>query len=441
MYKPHDYQQKVVDFVISHPISAVFLDMGLGKTFITLMVLYELILNQFVVSRVLIVAPLRVAKNTWKNELTKFGLDILACSEIIGSKKQRLKAVNKKAFIYIINRDNLTWLAEQDVAFDMIILDEAQSFKNISAQRTKAVIKLRKNASRVVLLTGTPSPNTYIDLYAQFKILDGGQRLCGTLRDFTDKYFIPESYHGKYVVKYALKPNAANEILTAIDDITICMKSNNRISMPILDERFHYISLSPSEQKLYDQMKDELYINIDGKDVIADNIVVLIGKLTQFSSGSLYDEDHHVHHIHDRKLDSLENIIKTTTSPILIAYNYKHELERLKQRFGVREIKSSKDITEWNTGKIKLAAINPQSCACGLNLQEGGHILVWFTLTYNMEQFSQTNARIYRQGQPSSSVIVYYLIARNTIDENIMNALRHKGNAQEYLFRTLEVKK
>lgn len=433
-YKPHSYQEYAIRYIETHPISALLIDMGLGKTSITLTAISNMLFDSFEVCKVLVIAPLRVAKNTWTDEIKKWEhLNSLSYSLIIGNESERLSALNEKADIYIINRENVDWLVNKSgykFDFDMVVIDELSSFKNHQSKRFKSFMKVRPLVKRIVGLTGTPSSNGLMDLFAEFKILDMGKRLGYFIGQYRNTYFKPDKMNGPIVYSYKPLPNAENAIYEKISDITVSMKANEYLKMPELLTSNYVVELSNSEKNQYDEMKKSLVLEITDGEITASNAASLSNKLCQLSNGAIYDDEQNIVEIHDRKLEALEDIIESMNGkPLLIAYWYRHDLERIKSRFSVREIKTSEDISDWNDGKIPVALIHPASAGHGLNLQNGGSTLVWFGLTWSLELYQQTNARLYRQGQ-KNTVVIQHIITKGTIDEQILKALQKKNKTQ-----------
>lgn len=433
-YKPHSYQEYAIKYIEAHPISALLIDMGLGKTSITLTAIRNLLFDSFEVCKVLVIAPLRVAKNTWTDEIKKWEhLNTLTYSLIIGNENERLSALNKKADIYIINRENVDWLVNKSgykFDFDMVVIDELSSFKNHQSKRFKSLMKVRPLVKRIVGLTGTPSSNGLMDLFAEFKILDMGKRLSYFIGQYRNTYFKPDKMNGPIVYSYKPLPNAENAIYEKISDITVSMKANEYLKMPELVTSNYVVELSDSEKNQYDRMKKSLVLEITDGEITASNAASLSNKLCQLSNGAIYDDEQNIVEIHNRKLDALEDIIESMNGkPLLVAYWYRHDLERIKKRFSIREIKTSEDISDWNKGKIPVALIHPASAGHGLNLQNGGSTLVWFGLTWSLELYQQTNARLYRQGQ-KNTVVIQHIITKGTIDEQILKALQKKNKTQ-----------
>lgn len=440
---PHDYQRYAAEFIITHPISALLLDMGLGKTSITLTAINDLLFDSFEIHKVLVVAPLRVARDTWSAEIEKWEhLKNLQYSVVVGPAQERLKALCTPADIYIINRENIQWLVEESgltFDFDMAVIDELSSFKNHQSKRFKAFMKVRPKLKRIVGLTGTPASNGLMDLFAEFKLLDMGERLGRLIGQYRNAYFQPDKRNGMVVYSYKPLPVAEQRIYDKISDITISMKATDHLKMPELISAEYMVQLSENEKEKYDRLKKDLIFSTEDNEVTAANAASLSNKLSQMANGAVYSDDGETVHIHDRKLDALEDIIESMNGrPLLVAYWFKHDLERIRKRFEIREIKSSRDISEWNSGKIPMALIHPASAGHGLNLQNGGSTLVWFGLTWSLELYQQTNARLWRQGQTADTVVIQHIIANGTIDEQIMKALKTKDTTQAALITAVK---
>ena len=440
---PHDYQRYAAEFIITHPISALLLDMGLGKTSITLTAINDLLFDSFEIHKVLVVAPLRVARDTWSAEIEKWEhLKNLQYSVVVGPAQERLKALCTPADIYIINRENIQWLVEESgltFDFDMAVIDELSSFKNHQSKRFKAFMKVRPKLKRIVGLTGTPASNGLMDLFAEFKLLDMGERLGRLIGQYRNAYFQPDKRNGMVVYSYKPLPDAEQRIYDKISDITISMKATDHLKMPELISAEYMVQLSENEKEKYDRLKKDLIFSTEDNEVTAANAASLSNKLSQMANGAVYSDDGETVHIHDRKLDALEDIIESMNGrPLLVAYWFKHDLERIKKRFEIREIKSSEDISDWNSGKIPVALIHPASAGHGLNLQSGGSTLVWFGLTWSLELYQQTNARLWRQGQTADTVVIQHIITKGTIDEQIMKALKTKDTTQAALITAVK---
>lgn len=437
-YVPHDYQTYATKFIEEHPVAAVLLDMGLGKSVITLTAIKNLCLDTFEVQKILVIAPLRVARDTWKAELEKWEhLRCIKYSVAVGTEAERKAALQKPANLYIINRENVGWLIEQSglpFDYDMVVIDELSSFKSHQAKRFRSLMKVRPTVKRMVGLTGTPSSNGLMDLWAEFRLLDMGKRLGRFITHYRDEFFRPDKRNGQVIFSYKPKDGAEEEIYRRISDITISMKSTDFLQMPECVINEVDVSLSDKEMKMYNGLKKDLVLAIANKEIDAVNAGALSNKLSQMANGAVYDEDKNYIEIHDRKLDALEDLIEQSNGkPVLVAYWFKHDLERIKKRFTVREIKTSKDIADWNNGNIPVAVIHPASAGHGLNIQEGGSTLIWFGLTWSLELYLQTNARLWRQGQKSKTVVIHHIITKGTTDERIMKALRTKETTQDAL--------
>ena len=441
-YEPHEYQRYATEFILDHPVAAVLLEMGLGKSVITLTALFELCLERFLIRKVLVIAPLRVARDTWPAEINKWDhLSSLTYSVAVGSEAERREAFSRKADIYIINRENIDWLVTKSgipFDFDMIVIDELSSFKSHQAKRFKSLLKVRPKVKRIIGLTGTPSPNSLLDLWAEFRILDLGQRLGRYITHYRNAFFKPDKRNGEIIYSYKALPGAEEQIYERISDITISIKSCDYLQLPECVMNEVPVYMDEKEMGIYDKLRDEMVALIKGKEIDAVNAAALSGKLLQMANGAVYDEEKNSLRIHDRKLEALEDLLEGICGrPALIAYWYQHDAQRIKERFPVREIKTSKDIEDWNAGKIPAAIIHPASAGHGLNLQAGGSTLIWFGLTWSLELYQQTNARLHRQGQ-KDTVVIHHIIAKGTIDEDVMKALRNKGKTQDALINAVK---
>lgn len=442
-YKPHNYQQFATDFILNQSICCLMLDMGLGKTVITLTALWQLALDSFDVSRVLVIAPKRVAEDTWPKELAKWEhLTGLTSSLVLGSAAERKAALQKKAFLYIINRENVAWLVKNHYwDFDMVVIDELSSFKSNKAERFKAMKKVRPMVTRIVGLTGTPAPNTLLDLWPQMYLMDMGQRLGRFIGGFRDRFFLPDKRNREIIYSYKPREGAEDAIYALISDICISMKAADYLDMPErIDNRIE-VSMSPKERKLYDDFQKDMVLSIGDEELDAANAAALSNKLLQMANGAVYGEDKTVIPIHDRKLDALEDLVEAANGkPLLVAYWYKHDLQRIKARFkNVRCIDTAKDIDDWNAGQIPLALIHPASAGHGLNLQDGGCTIVWFGLTWSLELYQQLNARLWRQGQ-KHTVVIHHIITKGTHDEDVMRALKNKDTRQSALIEAVRAR-
>ena len=442
-YKPHNYQQFATDFILNQSICCLMLDMGLGKTVITLTALWQLALDSFDVSRVLVIAPKRVAEDTWPKELTKWEhLTGLTSSLVLGSAAERKAALQRKAFLYIINRENVAWLVKNHYwDFDMVVIDELSSFKSNKAERFKALKKVRPMVTRIVGLTGTPAPNTLLDLWPQMYLMDMGQRLGRFIGGFRDRFFLPDKRNREIIYSYKPREGAEDAIYALISDICISMKAADYLDMPErIDNRIE-VSMSPKERKLYDDFQKDMVLSIGDEELDAANAAALSNKLLQMANGAVYGEDKKVIPIHDRKLDALEDLVEAANGkPLLVAYWYKHDLQRIKARFkNARCIDTAKDIDDWNAGQIPLALIHPASAGHGLNLQDGGCTIVWFGLTWSLELYQQLNARLWRQGQ-KHAVVIHHIVTKGTHDEDVMRALENKDTRQSALIEAVRAR-
>ena len=411
---------------------------------ITLSAISDLLFDSFEVHRVLVIAPLRVARDTWPTEIQKWShLRSLTYAVADGTVKERKAAMLQSADITIINRENLQWLIDDSgfpFDFDMVIIDELSSFKNHKAKRFKSLMKVRPYIHRIIGLTGTPSSNGLMDLWAEFKLLDKGQRLGRFITQYRINYFIPDKRNGEIIYSYKPLPYAEDAIYRRISDITISMKSTDHLKMPELISTQYEVALSDAERDRYENLKQELILQLPDGEITAANAAALTGKLSQLANGAIYSDTGEIMEFHDRKLDALEDIIEAANEkPLLVAYWFRHDLARIKNRFNVREIKTSRDIADWNAGKIPVAVIHPASAGHGLNLQAGGSTLVWFGLTWSLELYQQTNARLWRQGQQSHTVVIQHIITKGTIDERILKALSKKELTQSALIDAVKV--
>lgn len=440
-YTPHAYQRYAAQFILDHPAAAVFLDCGLGKTVITLTAIRELLHDSFAVRRVLIIAPLRVARDTWPSEIRKWDhLSDLTYAVAVGNTAKRLAALRQKAEITIINRENVDWLVKNNTFdFDMVVVDELSAFKSHRTRRFKALMKVRPMLSRIVGLTGTPSSNGLMDLWAEFRLLDMGKRLGRFLTHYRERYFLPDKRNAQMVFTYKPRPGAEEKIYEAIGDITISMKSGDYLELPKCLTNIVRVEMNERERRIYERLKKDMAAEIDGKEIDAMNAAALSGKLLQMAAGAVYDGEGQAVRLHDRKLDALEDLVESANGrPVLIAYWFRHDIERIRKRFpGARELRQEADIADWNAGKISIGLIHPASAGHGLNLQDGGSMLIWFSLTWSLELNQQTNARLWRQGQ-KHTVTIHYLVMKDSIDESVMAALTRKDKVQEALMSAVK---
>ena len=443
-FTPHEYQKYAINYLLEKPVAAIFLDMGLGKTVISLSAIFDLTLDSFQIRKVLIIAPLRVARDTWPVEVTKWDhLKGLNYSVAVGTEVERKMALMQKAQVYLINRENVPWLIEDSglpFDYDMVVVDELSSFKSHQAKRFKSLMKVRPKVKRIVGLTGTPSANGLMDLWAEFRLLDLGERLGRFIGYFRETYFTPDKRNQQIVFSYKPKPGAEEAIYHQISDITISMKNTDYLKMPELVMNAVPVRLSEPEWQHYQTFKDEMVLSLNGKDIDAANSAALSGKLLQLASGAVYGDEGAVIKIHDRKLDALEDLIEAANGkPVLIAYWFKHDRARIFERFPAEQLDSEKSIRSWNAGEIPLALIHPESAGHGLNLQAGGSTIIWFSLTWSLELYQQTNARLWRQGQ-KETVVIHHLVAKDTIDEDVMAALAKKDAGQAALLQAVKAR-
>ncbi|MCL4939484.1 DEAD/DEAH box helicase [Streptococcus suis] len=445
----HNYQVVVKDFIIGHPYAAVILDMGMGKTATTLSAVNELMFDRFEVTKVLVIAPLRVANTVWSDEIEQWAeLRHLRYSKIVGTPKQRKVALQKDADVYIVNRENLPWLVEQCSPYfkwDMVVIDELSSFKSWQSKRFKAFMAMRPYMKRIVGLTGTPSSNGLMDLFAEFKVIDGGERLGRFIGEFRSRYFEEGRRNGNIVYEYIPMDYAECQIQDKISDITISMKALDYLDMPELISTKKLVRMSEKEKEKYSQFKKEYVLSeLDGLEVTAANAASLTNKLVQLSNGAVYSDDHTVLALHEQKLDALEDILESANGePVLVAYWFKHDLARImgrleKLKVKSRVLKTEEDIREWNKGNVPVGLLHPAGAGHGLNLQKGGHHLVWFGLTWSLELYQQTNARLWRQGQEAETVVIQHIVTEGTIDEEILKALENKDAQQERLIAAVK---
>ena len=443
-FTPHEYQKYAIDYLLEKPVAAIFLDMGLGKTVISLSTIFDLTLDSFQIRKVLIIAPLRVARDTWPAEVTKWDhLKGLNYSVAVGTEAERKMALMQKVQVYLINRENVQWLIEDSglpFDYDMVVVDELSSFKSHQAKRFKSLMKVRPKVKRIVGLTGTPSANGLMDLWAEFRLLDLGQRLGRFIGNFRETYFTPDKRNQQVIFSYKPKPGAEEAIYRQIADITISMKNTDYLKMPELVMNEIPVRLSEPEWQRYQTLKGEMVLSLNGRDIDAANAAALSGKLLQLASGAVYGDEGAVIKIHERKLDALEDLIEAANGkPVLIAYWFKHDRARILERFPAEQLDGEDSIRRWNSGEIPLALIHPASAGHGLNLQAGGSTLIWFSLTWSLELYQQTNARLWRQGQ-KETVVIHHLVAKDTIDEDVMAALAKKDAGQAALLQAVKAR-
>lgn len=448
----HEYQSYCVEFLKTHPEAMLILEMGLGKSAVSLTAILDLMFDSFEVSKVLVIAPLRVARTVWPEERETWEhASFLQMSVMVGSAKQREAALNTPADVYVINRENVKWLTDYlekhkiPWPFDMVVIDELSSFKNHQSQRWKALRKVRPKIKRMVGLTGTPAGNGLMDLWAETYLIDGGERLGRFIGRYREAYFKAAGmnpYTG-VVFNYVPLPGAEEAIYSRISDISVSMKALDYLDMPEQVMVNHYVDMDADERAAYDSMKNELLVQM-GDDVIdAANAAVLSGKLLQMANGAIYNDQKEMKVLHDRKLEMLGDLIEQANGQnVLVAYWFQHDHMRIReylasQGYTPRDLKGDADIADWNAGKIQVGLISPASAGHGLNIQRGGHILVWFSLVWSLEMYQQTNARLWRQGQ-KNVVTIHHILTRDTVDGDVLSALKHKDTTQQNLIAAVK---
>ncbi|QGH20211.1 SNF2-related protein [Clostridium butyricum] len=447
IFKPHNYQEYAKEWIIEKPSSGLFLDLGMGKTVCTLTAVEELLYDYFDVAKVLVIAPLRVAEDTWISEVEKWEhLKNLKTSKVLGKEETRIIALKENADIYVINRENVEWLVEylgKGWFFDMVVIDEISSFKSPKSNRFKALKKVRPFIKKIVGLTGTPAPNGLLDLWSQVYLLDGGERLGKTLTGYRDRYFQPDKRNQTVIFSWKPVEGAEDRVYEKLKDICISMKASDYLELPERINNSIMVQLPKIAEEKYKKLEKELLLPLEESDVVANTAAVLTNKLLQMANGAVYDENGEVKEIHDAKLKALDDVIEAANGkPVLVFYSYKHDLDRLSKHLrnkDFRVLNTSKDIEDWNKGKIPIMLVHPASAGHGLNLQFGGNIIVWFGLTWSLELYQQANARLYRQGQ-QQSVVVNHIIAKGTIDEEVMRALENKEVGQETLLQAVKAR-
>lgn len=447
-YRPYFYQEYAEQFILDNPEAGLLLDMGMGKTVVSLTAADKLLNDYFAVRKVLVIAPLKPAKETWLPEIKKWDhLQYLTASLVIGSKQSRVAALEQDADIYIINRENVAWLTNELSSignawdFDMVVIDELSSFKSSKSQRFKALKKYITLSKRVVGLTGTPAPNGLIDLWSQIYLLDGGERLGRTVSGYRERYFLPDKRNQTTIFSYKPKEESEKAIYDKISDICVSMSAEDWLEMPERIDTVQHIKLSDKELKLYEEFEKEQYLEFINGQVTAATAAALTNKLLQFSNGAMYLDDGSYKVTSDKKLEALAEIVDTSQGqPILCFYSYRHDCERILTKFkGAKKLESADDIRDWNDGKIPLLLAHPAGAGHGLNLQTGGNIIVWFGLTWSLELYQQANARLYRQGQ-KNSVIIHHLVTDGTVDKRVLDSLQGKREVQDELLESLKEK-
>ncbi|WP_077621550.1 DEAD/DEAH box helicase [Sediminibacillus massiliensis] len=446
---PHSYQKYNINRIIQNPAIALWLDMGLGKTAITLTAVNDLKYNRFEVNKILVVAPKKVAQGTWTNEARKWDhLQLLRFSIVLGSQQKRIRALNKPADIYIINRDNVVWLVDyyrNQWPFDMVILDESSSFKNHQSKRFKALKQVRPHIKRIVELTGTPAPNGLIDTWAQIYLLDQGERLGKRITGFRERYFEPDQRNRDRVFSYAPKDGAENKIHSLLNDIVVSMKAEDYIELPPVTYNSIPVILDEKAKKSYEKLEKEMLLEVDEAEITATSAAVLGGKLLQLCNGAVYDENRSIIDIHKNKLEAFLELIEALNgSPVLVFYSFQHDKDRIKKalektNLKVRELKTAQDEDDWNNKEIDVLLAHPASAGYGLNLQKGGNHVVWYGLNWSLELYEQANARLVRQGQ-KEKVFIHRLIVQGGMDENVEDALKGKAVTQNNLLAALKAR-
>nr|DAX53121.1 MAG TPA: Chromatin remodeling complex ATPase [Caudoviricetes sp.] len=449
-FNPHNYQKYCIDKVVNTEKVGLLLDMGLGKTIITLTAIDELKLNMFEVSRVLVVAPKKVAESTWFREAEKWDhLKLLKFSAVLGSEKKRINALNTPADIYVINRENIPWLVDyyrNDWPFDMVVIDEFSSFKNHQAKRFKALKLVLGKIKRLVGLTGTPAPNGLKDIWAQIYLLDQGERLGKNITAFRERYFNFYRYGNNPYGEYELKQGSDKSIMDRITDICVSMKAEDYLELPDVVDNVINVELDAKARKQYEELEKQMILELNNlEEITVANAAALSNKLLQLSNGAVYDEKREVHEIHKCKLERFMELVEELNGKsALVFYSFKHDLDRMKVALvktglRVRELKTVQDEKDWNSGKIDILLAHPASAAYGLNLQDGGNHVIWFGLNWSLELYQQANKRLHRQGQ-KEKVIIHHLVCSNTRDEDVMKALQSKGDIQEELLQSLKAR-
>jgi SNF2 family DNA or RNA helicase len=444
---PHKYQEYAIQKALEIPKIGLLLDMGLGKTVCTLTVIDELIYNLFEITRVLVIAPKRVAEDTWTREVYKWDhTKHLKVSKVLGSEKDRIKALNDKADLYVINRENTQWLVDyyrNKWDFDTVVIDELSSFKSHTSKRFKALKKVSPLITRLIGLTGTPAPKSLLDMWSQVYLLDQGQRLGKTITAYKDRYFEPDKRNGFTIFNWRLKDGAESRIHEKLKDICISLSAKDYLNMPELIMNIINVKLNDTDMKKYKQLEKEKILALGDVDITAASAGVLVNKLLQLSNGAIYDEQKNVINTHNAKIEALRELVELTNGKsILVFYNFKHDLEKLKNSFkdlNFRCLETTKDIEDWNNGKIEMLFVHPASAGHGLNLQDGGNTIVWYGLTWSLELYQQANARLYRQGQ-QRSVIVHHLVAEGTVDVDVMKSLSNKELGQNALLEAVKAR-
>lgn len=448
-FTPHPYQTIAIDWIVANTHYGLLLDMGLGKSICTLMAINQLINNRFEVTKVLLIAPKKVAESTWVQEATKWDdTKNLKIVKVLGSAKQRIDALHTKADVYVINRENVTWLCDyykhtiKQWPFDMLVVDESSSFKNPRAKRFKSLRRVRGLFDRIVILTGTPAPNTLMDLWSQIYLLDGGERLGRTITEYRDRYFVPDKTNGHIVYSYRLKASAEKDIYKRLQTVCMSLKAADYLSLPERIDNVIRVEMTDEEKALYQTMERQHVLALADSEIIALTAAAVANKLLQMANGYVYDDDKHCTKIHEQKIEVLKELADTNAGkPMLVFYNFRHDLTAIKKAFpNARELKTDANVADWNNGHIDMLLAHPASAGYGLNLQAGGHIIVWYGLTWSLEQYQQANARLYRQGQ-KETVIIHHLVTTGTMDEQVMRAIARKEAGQNELLEAIKYRR
>lgn len=444
-FEPHEYQRYAIQRIVEQPACGLFLDMGLGKTVITLTAIVELMHDRFEVGKVLVIAPKKVAEETWATEAQKWEhTRHLRIAKVLGSALQRRAALESAADVYVINRENVEWLVEhygRKWPFDMVVIDELSSFKSNTARRFRALRRVRPLIKRIVGLTGTPTPNGLIDLWPQIYLLDQGERLGKTITGYRDRYFKPGRRDGHIVYDWIPKPEAPERIYEKLADLCVSMRAQDWLQLPERVDVEVTVRLAPEAWEVYRQLERDLLLPLEGEVITADTAGVLTNKLLQLANGAVYDQRRGVHEIHDAKLEAMEELVEQANGkPLLVFYAYQHDLTRLRARFPQAQTMDEPGIVErWNRRNVPILLAHPASAGHGLNLQAGGNHIVWFGLTWSLELYQQANARLHRQGQ-TERVIVHHLVAKGTVDEDVMKRLTGKATTQADLIEALKAR-
>ena len=444
---PHEYQKRTIQMILEKPFIGLFLDMGLGKTVITMTAIRQL-LDDFDVFRVLVIAPKKVAEDTWSRESAKWDhLKGLKVAKILGDRATRTAAADSDADIYVMNRENTKWLTEnykgRKWKWDMLVIDELSSFKSHQSERFKALKHVRLRFKRIVGLTGTPDPNGLMDLWAEMFLIDGGERLGKFIGTYRKAFFTAYDLGYTGITKYEPLPGAAERVAAKLSDITVSMKAEDYIELPERIDNVVHVALTDKETKTYTKLEQNGILELEKGDITALSAASCVTKLLQYAGGAVYKDDGSYEEFHNEKIKALEEIVEAADSPVLVFYGYRHEAKRIMDglaKFGPKSLETEQDIDDWNNGKIKVLLAHPASVGYGLNLQGGGHIIVWYSLPWSLEYFLQANARLYRQGQ-ERPVVINYLIADGTVDENVLGSLRSKNLSQEALLKMLKERK